>query len=318
MKIRIFFYFLSILFGLSASTILQGGQNKILPPPEQVSKHVYAWIGPHGGPSQKNNGYRMNLAFVVGNNAVAVLETGYTETMAKEILKHIAAITNVPVKYAINSNSQPDRYLGNAVFLKHGITIIAHKKEVARMNSDGSRFTTGVERALGLPKNSVALPPEPNQIITKPVVIDLGGHSIKIQNLGLAAHTPAPLIVHIPEDNVLYAGDIIYGGRLPAILNVSHVGQWLKSFEKLKGFGNITIIPGHGEPGLLSTFNHSTRDYLTLLDTHMAKMVDQGIDLQDAIQRLDQSAYSDLENYKELAGRNASWAYLEKEADSFN
>ena len=54
-----------------------------------------------------------------------------------------------------------------------------------------------------------------------------------------------------------------------------------------------------------------------MLLTHMDKMVDEGVDLQDAINRLDQSAYSRLVNFEELAGRNASWAYLEREQAAF-
>ena len=109
----------------------------ILPPPKQISKHVYAWIGPLPGPNKENQGFRMNLVFIVGKQAVAVADTGYTEAMAKEMLAHIAKITPLPVKFAINTSSQPHRYMGNKVFLDNGATVIAHKKEVERMEQDG-------------------------------------------------------------------------------------------------------------------------------------------------------------------------------------
>lgn len=70
----------------------------ILPPPTRVSEHVYAWLGPHGGPNPENRGFRMNMAFVVGADAVAVIEPGYTEPMAEEMLQHIARIASRPVK----------------------------------------------------------------------------------------------------------------------------------------------------------------------------------------------------------------------------
>ncbi len=54
----------------------------------------------------------MNLAFVVGNKAVAVIDTGYTEAIAKEMLIHIRAITNKPVKYAINTKEPTNRTCG--------------------------------------------------------------------------------------------------------------------------------------------------------------------------------------------------------------
>ena len=288
----------------------------ILPPPQKISAHVYAWIGPHGGPTKENQGYRMNMGFVVGGKAVAVLETGYTEAMAKEMLAHIAKITKLPVKYAINSNSQPDRFFGNEVFRKQGATIIAHAQEAERMAQTGGDLASGIERALGLPDGSVTPPGPPDKAITEDMRIDLGGVVLNVRHFG-AAHTPAPLVVHVPADNVVYAGDILYSGRLLAIIPGGNAKAWMGTFDALKTFGNATFIPGHGKPGKLGAFKFSTRDYLALLNDHMAKMVEEGVGMDDAIKGLDQSKFSRLENFEELAGRNASWVYLEREAEAF-
>ncbi len=288
----------------------------ILPPPTHVSKHVYAWIGPLPGPNKENQGFRMNLSFIVGKNAVAVVDTGYTEAMAKEMLAHIAKITPLPVKYAINTSSQPHRYMGNRVFMDNGATIIAHKKEVERMEKDGLQLAASVDRALELPSGTTKPPPAPNKVIEQDLELDLGDLKIEIKHMG-ASHTPAQLIVNIPADRVVCAGDILYSGRLLAVLPVSKVKTWIAAYDNLKHFGDSIFIPGHGQPGKLDTFQFSTRDYLGLLYNHMTKMVDAGADIQDAMKKLDQSAYSKLINFEELAGRNASWTYLEVEAASF-
>jgi len=288
----------------------------ILPPPQKISAHVYAWIGPHGGPSKENQGFRMNMAFVVGSNAVAVLETGYTEAMAKEMLAHIAKITKLPVKYAINSNSQPDRFFGNDVFRQQGATIVAHAKEAERMARTRDELAAGVERALGLPAGSVTPPGSPDKVVTADTRIDLGGVVLAVRHFG-AAHTPAPLVVHVPADNVVYAGDILYGGRLLAVIPEGNAKAWVSTFDALQTFGNATFIPGHGKPGKLGAFKFPTRDYLALLNEHMAKMVEEGVGMDDAIKGLDQSRFAKLENFDELAGRNASWVYLEREAEAF-
>ena len=289
----------------------------ILPPPSKVSPHVYAWFGPHEGPTKANQGFRMNLAFVVGDKAVAVLETGYTEAMAKEMLAHIAKITKLPVKYAINSNSQPDRFFGNEVFRKQGATIIAHEKEAARMAQSGGDMAGGIERLLELPAGSVAPPGPPDKAITADMQIDLGGGVVlQVRHFGVG-HTPAPLVVHVPTDNVVYAGDILYSGRLLAVIPGGNVKGWIDTFDALKTFGNATFIPGHGKPAKLDAFTFPTRDYLVLLNDYMAKKVEEGMGMDDAIKGLDQSKFSKLANFDELAGRNASWVYLEREAESF-
>ena len=89
-------------------------------------------------------------------------------------------------------------------------------------------------------------------------------------------------------------------------------------FEDLKKEKGYTFIPGHGEPGPLTNFDSPTYSYLTLLFNHMNKMVEEGVDVQDAIEKLDQSKYSKLVNFEQLSGRNASWTYLERESAAFD
>jgi glyoxylase-like metal-dependent hydrolase (beta-lactamase superfamily II) len=288
----------------------------ILPPPAKVSEHVYAWIGPHGGPSPQNKGFRMNLAFVVGNDAVAVIEAGYHEPMAREMLQHIARITKAPVKYVINSNSQPDRFLGSEYFRQQGATVIASAAEAKRMAEMGGIFAQVTEQALGIPAGSIRIPDPPDRILTAETTLDLGGVTLKLRPMA-AAHTPGPLVVHVPEDKVVYAGDILYSGRLPAVIAGGNVKSWIGVFDTLKDYGNVTFVPGHGKPAPLSAFTFPTRDYLVLLHTHMTKALKQGKDQQDAMASLNQSRFSKLENYQDLAGRNASFAYLEAEAEAF-
>lgn len=288
----------------------------ILPPPVKVSEHLYAWIGPHGGPNPQNKGFRMNMGFVVGNDAVAVIEAGYHEPMAREMMQHIAKITRVPIKYVINTNSQPDRFLGNEHFRRQGATIIASAAEAERMASMGSLFAEASERALGLKPGGIEIPNPPDRILDGDAELDLGGVVIKLYQFG-AAHTPGPLVVHVPVDNAVYAGDILYSGRLPAVVDGGNVKSWLEVFEKLHQFGDAFFVPGHGKPARLSAFEFSTREYLSVLRKHMQTAIKDGKGLQEAIKSLDQSRFSSLENYKDLAGRNANITYLEVEAESF-
>ena len=309
-----------LALGLSVFTVsvvaADQSVNNILPPPEKLSEHVYAWIGPLDGPSKENQGYRMNLAFVVGSEAVAVLDTGYTQNMGEEMLTHIRRVSDKPVKYAINTNSQPHRFMGNPAFRQAGAIIIALSGSVERMEAQSGNFAGAIERILELPEGGVKLPQTPDQIISENTQLDLGGVSIKLDIYG-AAHTPASLVVAIPKDKIVYAGDVLYSGRLLSVIPDSNIKSWITIFDQLKQYGDATFIPGHGQPGPLKDFDFPTRQYLNLLLTHMDRMIEAGVDAQDAIDRLDQSRYSELVNSDQLAGRNASWAYLEREAAAF-
>ena len=311
--------YFSIIAMVAVISFSANAANKIaniLPPPKQLSDHVYAWIGPLPGPNKENQGYRMNLLFVVGKDAVAVIDTGYTEAMAEEMLAHIKHITKVPVKYAINSNSQPHRFMGNPAFKRAGVTIIAHEKTAERMEKQAGNFATGIENILELKPGTVKLPAPPDRMIKGDTELDLGGLAIKLWDFG-PAHTPTQLVVEVKQDKLVYTGDILYSGRLLSVQSASNVAHWIEAYDRLKQFGDVLFVPGHGQPDKLSAFDFPTRQYLALLLSHMNKMVEEGTDIQDAINSLDQSKFSKLENFENLAGRNASWTYIEREAAAF-
>jgi len=311
--------FLMSLF-VGATTVAANNQFNIIPKPSKISKHVYAWIGPHGGPNTNNKGFRMNMAFVIGTKSIAVIETGFYPAMAEEMVRRIREISSLPIKYAINTNSQPDRYFGNSYFEKLGVKIIAHKKEIARMKASSNNFAMFVENSMKFKKGRIKIPNLPNMPINKNINLDLGGGVILNITHFKAAHTPLPLIVSIKKDNVIYAGDILYSGRLLAIVPGGSIKEWIESFDHLRQFKQATFIPGHGAPGPLQNFEKSTYSYLKLLNTQMTKMVSEEVGMQDAIIKLKsiQSKYAYLEDFEALSGRNANLAYQEAEIAAFD
>ncbi len=310
-------YFSAFIVAIVLSCFQTSVTAGILPPPQKIAAHSYAWIGPLKGPSFENNGYRMNLGFVVGSKSVLVVDTAYTVEMAQEMVRHIKAITKLPIQYAVNTNSQPHRFYGNAVFKKLGTVIISHPLERQRMDKLNGNYSSAIERILKRKKDSVALALLPSVLVSTQKTVDLGGLTVLIKTLG-ASHTPASLIVQVAQDKVVYSGDIVYGSRLLSVVEDSNVAQWIDTYQKLKQFKDHTIIPGHGDPGPLADFDFSTLSYLKLLQQHMTAQVEQDAGANAAIKSLDQSAYSNLVNFKLLAGKNASWSYLQAESAAFD
>lgn len=302
---------------ISISSLVHAAQESIrLPAPEQISAHLWAWIGPYEGPSKANQGYRMNLAFVVGEKSVAVLDAGYSPAMAEAMIAHIKTIANKPIAYVINTNTQPHRVMGNTIFKARGAVIVAASEAVERIEQEGPSFAGTVERILELPAGSVAPPSSPDKLISETTTLDLGGVTINVQPVGLA-HTAGSLIVEIPTDNVVYAGDVLYSGRLLALLPVSGLQSWIEAYDSLRTFGDATMIPGHGRPAKLAAFEQPTYAYLTALKDHMDAAVEAGSFMQDAIAGFDDSAWQGLANFEELAGRNKHEAYRKQEAAAF-
>lgn len=287
-----------------------------LPSPQQVSDRTWAWIGPYGPPTRENGGFRMNLGFVVGDKAVAVIDSGYGEAMAEAMLARISAITDRPVKYVINTNSQPHRVMGNPAYRRAGAEVIAAAEAVARITSEGPQFAATVAEFLDLPSGSVAAPEAPDRTLEQETLLDLGGVELRLIPVG-QAHTAGSLIAVVESDRVVFAGDVLYGGRLLAVLSQSRVAGWIEAYERLREFGDFQFVPGHGNPGILANFEQPTYKYLTTLKQYMDQAVDEGVDLQDAIGSLDQSPWKDLADFDALAGGNAHQAYLQSEVAAF-
>ncbi len=288
----------------------------LLPAPRQVSDHTWAWIGPYGPPTRENDGFRMNLGFVVGEDAVAVIDSGYREAMAGAMLGQIRVVTDRPVKYVINTNTQPHRIMGNPAFRRTGAEVITAAEAVSRITADGSAFAATVAEVLGLPLDSVATPAAPDRTLEQETALDLGGARLRLIPVG-QAHTAGSLVAVVESDKVVFAGDVLYGGRLLAVLSQSRVEDWIGALERLREFGGFRFVPGHGEIGPLADFEHPTLKYLTTLKQHMDHAVDEGIDLQDAVGSFDQSPWADLADFNALSGRNAHQAYLQSEAAAF-
>jgi len=88
----------TLLLGLLALPAHAATTAPTLPAPQQVAPHSWAWVGPYGPPTKENQGFRMNLGFVVGTEAVAVIDSGYGDPMAEAMLAGIRTVTDRPVR----------------------------------------------------------------------------------------------------------------------------------------------------------------------------------------------------------------------------
>jgi glyoxylase-like metal-dependent hydrolase (beta-lactamase superfamily II) len=306
-------YVLIVALLLQAGFVSAGNN---LPEPVRISEHAWVWIGPYGPPTKENQGFRMNLGFVVGDDAVTVIDSGYGDGMAHAMLDQIRRISDQPVRYVINTDSQPHRILGNEVFRHEGAAIIAAEEAVPRIANEGEAMARTAEQIIGAAPGAIQTPGNPDLALAEIALLQLGGVTLKVIPIG-TAHTPGSTIVEVMEDNVVYAGDVLYGGRLLSILPVSRVDEWIAAIDNLRTFDNVVFVPGHGEPGNYGEFEDSNYKYLTTLKAHMDKAIDEGIELQNAIDSLDQSEWQNLADFEALAGRNAHQTYLECEIAAF-
>ena len=156
----------------------------------------------------------------------------------------------------------------------------------------------------------------PTDLVTDKRELKLGKSAVQLLHFG-AAHTPGDLVVWLPEQKILFAGDIIYTERLLAVIPIGNSANWIKAFDKLAALKPKTIVPGHGRPTTIELARRDTRDYLSFLRTEAKRVFDTSGSIQEAVDKTDQSRFRSLVNFDLLARRNMNQVFQEVERDSF-
>jgi glyoxylase-like metal-dependent hydrolase (beta-lactamase superfamily II) len=278
-----------------------------------VAKDVYAFIGDTGMRTYRNEGMNANSGFIVTSEGVVVIDSGPSWQVAKEIHRVIKKVTRQPVKVVVNTGGQDHRWLGNAYFKSIGAEIIAARPALADMQARGDMQLQALRQTIRK-KAAGTRPVYPGRFFDQSEILRLGGQEIQLLYFH-GGHTPGDSVVWLPQQEVLFSGDLVYVDRMLGVLPFSSARDWLASFAAMEKLEPRTIIPGHGQVCDLARARRDTRDYLALLRGHMKQALEQGADLQTAITSLDQSAFSYLQHYELLSGGNASRTYLEMETE---
>lgn len=278
--------------------------------PIEVAKGVWSAIGATEPQSYANSGHNNNLSFIVTDAGVVVINAGNNYLLARSLHQEIMKISDQPVRYVILENGQSHANLGSAYWKEQGATIIAHEDAYAEIKQHGHEQLDRVRRlqrdkAMG---TQVVLPDE---TFSQKKILDLGGTRIEILHLG-PAHSPGDISVWLPQQELVITGDIAFHQRLLAVFENTASADWVQTWEKLEALQAKIVIPGHGSPTDMAQVRRYTRDYLVFLREKVENLLDEG-ETMEATSMIDQSAYSHLDTFEQLARRNASTVYRQME-----
>lgn len=281
---------------------------------QPVAPGVYAFIGEKVGRTYANEGLNANIGLVVTPAGALLVDSGASFKGAQQIHDAVKRVTPQPVKWVINTGGQDHRWLGNGYFIGQGAEVIAHADARADMLARGGNHLAALKPELR-EKLDGTLPTLPTRWLTgRDETLNLGDMAIEVKHRG-GAHTPGDLMVWLPQQRVVFSGDIVYVDRMLGVIPVSHTGRWLDSFAALEALKPARIVPGHGDVCELPKAQAQTRDYLQALRTHMKQAVENGDDIGAAIKGFDAKPWMGLLNAAELHPGNASRTYLELERE---
>jgi quinoprotein relay system zinc metallohydrolase 2 len=281
----------------------------------EVASGVFVYIGALALMSHHNEGAIANLGFVIGNDAVAVIDTGGSARQGRRLLAAIRAQTSKPIRYVINTHVHPDHVFGNAAFAQEGAVFVGHRNLPQALAARGQFYLDTYRRSMGdLMAETRILPPTltvGDQMSPAPVMLDLGGRALTLQ-AWRTAHTDNDLTIWDEASGTLFAGDLVVTQHVP-VLDGSILG-WLAVMDDLARIPARRVVAGHGHviddwPAALQ----AQRRYLERLTADVRGLIARGTPLAAAAAVAGQSEKDRWALFEAYNMRNATAAFAELE-----
>ncbi|TVL91649.1 MBL fold metallo-hydrolase [Streptomyces sp. SAJ15] len=265
---------------------------------EEVSEDVYAYVQPDG------TWWINNTGFLVGRRGVISVDACSTERRTRAYLDAIKTVTPQPVRTLVNTHHHGDHTFGNHLF--HGATVVGHEGVREGIRAWGpprsAPFWTDVEWG--------DFEPEPPFLTyTEGVTLWVDDLRCEVRHVGTAAHTTNDSIVWIPERRVLFAGDLLFNGGTPFLVQGSIAGAVDVLENVLAPLGAETIVAGHGPvagPELID----DVLGYLRFVQDTARRGREAGLSPLDTARETDLGRYAGLADKERIVG-NLHRAYAE-------
>jgi cyclase len=203
----------------------------------EVADGVYAYIQPDG------SWWINNTGFVVGRSSVISIDACSTERRTRAYLDTIASVSPAPVKTLVNTHHHGDHTYGNSLFSE--ATIVAHENCRAELIAFGPPADRGIWEPVEW--GDLTLAP-PTLTFTDRVRLWSDDRPLEVSYVGQPAHTSNDSLVWLPEQRVLFCGDLLFNGGTPFLLMGSVRGAIDVLTTVVAPIPATTIVPGHGAP----------------------------------------------------------------------
>jgi quinoprotein relay system zinc metallohydrolase 2 len=267
----------------------------------------YVRVGICAEATQANLDGIANIGFIVGGTAVAVVDPGGSLADGMRLRAAIHATTPLPIRYVIMTHAHPDHVFGGAAFLPDKPIFVGHWGLPAalanRRDYDHARLA-GIFGAA-----QTGDPVSPSLLVRDTLALDLGGRLLRLQAFP-PAHTDTDLVVLDEGSGILWAGDLLFAGRVPA-LDGSITG-WLKALDTLQAIPAKAAIPGHGPASVLWPAGaRDERHYLETLAGDVRAGIAAGKDIDRLAATAGQSERRSWALFDSYNGHNVIVAYKE-------
>ena len=271
--------------------------------PKSVGAATHCYFGLPEVMDKHNNGNMSNSCFVDMGESYFVIDSGPSYQYAQQAYKKMKQISSLPVSYVVNTHVHDDHWLGNGYYQEIGATIIGSSAFKTLSKVDQTRMQKRISKEAYEKTTQVF----PTIFVEDTKIIDIAGKKVYIIAVNHKAHTDSDLLVYIPSQKLLFAGDLVFNGRLPSIRD-GDVNGWIDALEKIRKMDVEYIIGGHGT--IVSKVSLDfTYDYLTSLKKQVAALLEDGEEIGDVVDKVIMSEYKDVPFYDSMQRQNVEIIY---------
>jgi len=278
--------------------------------PVRVSERAYYVQGKPGVASRANEGFNSNAGFVVTPEGVVVIDALGTPVLGRAFIDAIRAVTDKPIKRVVVTHYHADHVYGLSAFKALGAEIWAHREAVQYLEGgEGARRLEQRRKDLAPWVDAETRLVPPDRWLAGDERFELGGVRFELVYMG-PAHAPDDLVVVLPDDHVIFTGDIIFSGRIPFV-GEADSKRWLETIDRLLGLRAKVLVPGHGQVSRDPAKDlELTRDYLKFLREAMGRAVEDFVPFDEAYAATDWSRFAHLPAFDAANRINAYGTYL--------
>jgi quinoprotein relay system zinc metallohydrolase 2 len=275
----------------------------------EVAAGVFVHFGVNALMTAENQGAIANIGFVVGDEAVAVIDTGGSARLGSRLLAAVRNVTAKPIRYVINTHAHPDHVFGNAAFVGEGALVVGHRNSPRAIALRGPYYLDAFRRSMGDILDGVSLI-APQQIVENEIKLDLGNRVLTL-HAWAAAHSDNDLTAFDETSGTLFSGDLVFLEHVP-VVDASLRG-WLAAIDALAQIPARRVVPGHGPVAAWPLALADERRYLQRLAQDCRAMIAGGVPLAQAAATAGLSEKPRWELFEEYNARNATAAFAELE-----
>src|SRR5215469_3112540 len=279
-------------------------------PVTEIAPGVFVHGGAHEEANPANGDAIANIGFIIGADAVAVIDPGGSFEEGKALRAAIRARTGEAIRYVILTHVHPDHIFGAAAFRRDHPDFLAHAKLPGALAQRGDYYLRRLHEALGEGADGSEVV-QPTVLVADRLDLDLGHRHLVLQAHG-PAHTDNDLTAFDEKTRTFWLADLLFVDRVP-VIDGSLVG-WLKELDGVMAMAADRAVPGHGPVSVpWPAAAEPERRYLETVARDTRTAIRAGVGIANAYRQVANSERGQWLLFDEYHPRNVTASYKELE-----